>query len=108
ATQEVDCEIDSIDKVIDASTLETISRKQNELFVGRHEVAELSIRTRRPVAFDVQADIVSTGRFVIVDGFEVSGGGIIAADNYPKRASDGLDKSNVIWSHGKVTADQRA
>src|SRR5881394_2623706 len=45
ATQELDCEIDAIDKVIDASTLETISRKQNELFVGRHEVAELSIRT---------------------------------------------------------------
>src|SRR5216117_3827646 len=41
ATQEVDCEIDAIDKVIDASTLETVSRQQNELFVGRHEVAEL-------------------------------------------------------------------
>src|SRR5438552_1005445 len=108
ATQEVDCEIETIDKVIDASTLETISRKQNELFVGRHEVAELSIRTKRPVAFDVQADIVTTGRFVIVDGFEVSGGGIIAADNYPKRASDGLDKAqNIFWSHGKVTAEQR-
>ncbi len=108
ATQEVDCEIDSIDKVIDASTLETISRRQNELFVGRHEVAELSIRTRRPVAFDVQADIVSTGRFVIVDGFEVSGGGIIAADNYPKRSVDGLEKRHdIFWSHGKVTAEQR-
>ncbi len=108
ATQEVDCEIDAIDKVIDASTLETISRRQNELFVGRHEVAELSIRTRRPVAFDVHADIVSTGRFVIVDGFEVSGGGIIAADSYPKRATDGLDKAHHhFWSHGKVTAEQR-
>lgn len=109
ATQEVDCEIDAIDKVIDASTLETISRKQNEIFVGRHEVAELSLRTRRPVAFDVQADIVPTGRFVIVDGFEVSGGGIIAADNYPKRSAEGLDKSHdLFWSHGKVTVDQRA
>jgi len=105
----VDCEIDSIDKVIDASTLETISRKQNELFVGRHEVAELSIRTRRPVAFDVQADIVATGRFVIVDGFEVSGGGIIAADDYPKRASDGVVKGHdTFLSHGKVTSEQRA
>src|ERR1043166_8732678 len=93
ATQEADCEIESIDKVIDASTLETISRKQNELFVGRHEVAELSIRTRRPVAFDVQSEIVTTGRFVIVDRFEVSGGGIIVADNYPRRTADALDKS---------------
>jgi bifunctional enzyme CysN/CysC len=72
-------------------------------------VAELSIATRRPVAFDVQADIVTTGRFVIVDRFEVSGGGIIVADNYPKRTSDGLDKSShAFLSHGKVTAEQRA
>ena len=108
ATQEADCEIESIDKVIDASTLETISRKEKEILVGRHEVAELVIRTKRPIAFDVHADIPTTGRFVIVDGFEVSGGGIIAADAYPKRSSDGLHRSdNIYWSQGKVTADQR-
>src|SRR5688572_20874241 len=110
ATQEVDCEIEAIDRVIDASTLETISRKQKEIFVGRHEVAELSIRTRRPVANDVHADIVATGRFVIVDGFEVSGGGIVAPDHYPKRTTEGQHRlDDVYWqSHGKVTADQRA
>ena len=57
ATQEVECEIDSIEKIIDASTLETISRAHDEIFVGRHEVAELTLRTRRPLAFDVHADI---------------------------------------------------
>jgi bifunctional enzyme CysN/CysC len=110
ATQEVDCEIENIDKVIDASTLETISRKEKELFVGRHEVAELSIRTKRAVAFDVHAEIVATGRFVIVDGYEVSGGGIIAPDNYPRRASDsGLNLEELSWrSQGKVTVEQRA
>jgi len=108
ATQEVDCEIETIDKVIDASTLETVSRKEKEIFVGRHEVAELSIRTKRPVAFDAHSEIVPTGRFVIVDGFEVCGGGIVAADNYPRRTSDSLHKSHdIYWSHGKVTAEQR-
>ncbi len=107
-TQELECEIDSIDKVIDSSTLETISRREKELFVGRNEVAELTIRTRRPVAFDVHSEIVSTGRFVVVDGFEVAGGGIIAADAYPKRTPDSFQKSdNIFWSHGKVTAAQR-
>ncbi|MDB6130461.1 MAG: adenylyl-sulfate kinase [Verrucomicrobiales bacterium] len=109
ATQEAECEIDHIDRVIDSSTLETVSRKENEIFVGRNEVAELTIRTKRPVAFDVHADIVSTGRFVIVDGFEVCGGGIIAEDKYPKRTSDSHQKSdNIYWSHGKVTAKQRS
>jgi len=109
ATQEVDCEIDSIDRVIDSSTLETISRKEKEMFVGRNEVAELTIKTRRPVAFDPHSEIVATGRFVVVDGFEVSGGGIIAPDAYPRRSHDSTHKSdNIYWSHGKVTAVQRA
>ena len=76
---------------------------------GLHEVAELTIRTKRPVAFDTHAEIVATGRFVIVDGFEVSGGGIVAGDDYPKRTSDSLHKSgNIYWSQGRVTAAQRA
>jgi bifunctional enzyme CysN/CysC len=107
ATQEVECAIDSLERVIDSSTLETISRA--EAFVGRNEVAELTLRTKRPVAFDVHSEIIATGRFVIVDGFEVAGGGIVAADNYPKRTSDSLQKShNIYWSPGKVTAAQRA
>lgn len=109
ATQEVDCEIDSIDRVIDASTLETISRKEKGVLIGRHEVAELTLRTKRPLAFDVHSEIRATGRFVIVDGLEVCGGGIIAEDSYPKRTSDSLHKSgHIYWSQGKVTAEQRA
>jgi adenylyl-sulfate kinase len=56
----------------------------------------------------VHADIVPTGRFVIVDGFDVSGGGIVAVDNYPRRTHDGTNKSdNIYWSRGKVTSRQR-
>ncbi|MEO8427234.1 MAG: adenylyl-sulfate kinase [Verrucomicrobiota bacterium] len=108
ATQEVKCEIESIEKVIDASTLATVTRHQNELFVGRYEVGELTLRTKKPIAFDAISEIVPTGRFVIVDGFDVSGGGIIAADNYPRRTHDSHHKSdNIYWSQGKVTAEQR-
>ena len=109
ATQEAECEIESIERIIDASTLETISRPEGEVYVGRHEVAELTIHTKKPVAFDAHSEIVSTGRFVIVDGYEVSGGGIIATSDYPKRSSDTLHKSeNIFWSHGAVTSRQRA
>jgi bifunctional enzyme CysN/CysC len=108
ATQEVECRVDSIEKVIDASTLEPVARPANEIQVGRHEVAELTLHTRKPVAFDVYTDIAPTGRFVLVDGFNVSGGGIIAADNYPRRTHDVHNKSdNLYWSRGKVTSRQR-
>ena len=109
ATQEADCEIGSIEKVIDASTLETISHEGDKDSVRRHEVAELTLRTKRPIAFDAHSEIIPTGRFVIVDGFEVAGGGIVADDIYPRRTADSLHKSgNIYWSHGKVTARQRA
>jgi bifunctional enzyme CysN/CysC len=107
-SQEAECQIDSIDRVIDASTLETVSRGEKEIFVGRHEVAELSIRTKRPIAFDAHTEIIPTGRFVIVDQYDVSGGGIILDDNYPRRTADSGHKSeNIYWSQGKVTALQR-
>lgn len=109
ATQEVECEIDQVERVIDASSLQTISRPESNIYVGRHEVAELFIRTKRPVAFDAHSEIIATGRFVIVDRFDVSGGGIIVDDNYPRRTADSSHKSsNIYWSHGKVTPQQRA
>lgn len=108
ATQEVECALESIERVIDAATLGRVARQENELFVGRHEVAEVTLHTRRPIAFDVHAELPATGRFVIVDGFEVAGGGIIASDNYPRRTHDAHTRSdNIYWSRGKVSARQR-
>src|SRR5258708_4724797 len=43
ATQEVECTIESIQRVIDASTLEAVSRKENEIFVGRHRFQRRSV-----------------------------------------------------------------
>ena len=109
ATQEAEISIESIERVLDASTLDTVGAPGAATQVGRHEVAELTLRTKRPVAFDTIDEIVPTGRFVIVDGFDVAGGGIIVADNYPRRTADSQHKSaNIYWSTGKVTPAQRA
>ena len=110
ATQEVDCEIESVQKVIDASSLEThLPRAQRNLCRAARGRRTGPAHQAWPVAFDAHAEIVATGRFVIVDGLEVCGGGIVAEDDYPRRSSDALHKSdNIFWSHGKVTAGQRA
>jgi len=34
-------------------------------------------KTAKPIAYDVISEIEQTGRFVIVDNYEISGGGII-------------------------------
>jgi bifunctional enzyme CysN/CysC len=109
ATQETECTVESVNRVIDASSLATLSRAQKEMFVGRHEVGELTLTTRRPLAFDVHAEIATTGRFVLVDGMDVCGGGIIAEDHYPRRTVDpSLKSENLYWNQGKITQAHRA
>ncbi len=73
-TQEVQCEVFSINAVIDSSNLNA-SGSYNE--VKKNEVAEITIKTREKICFDEFADFRGTGRFVIVDEFNVSGGGIV-------------------------------
>ena len=66
--------MDTIDRVIDASTLEAVSAADE---VRRHEVAECTVSCNRTIAFDRVSEQPTTGRFVIVDGYDVSGGGVI-------------------------------
>lgn len=75
ATQEVECNIVSIKKVIDATTLANI---KNALEVKINDVAEVVIKTKEKISFDEFKFNQNTGRFVIVDGYDVSGGGIIS------------------------------
>ncbi|PBC90642.1 sulfate adenylyltransferase subunit 1 [Caldicellulosiruptor bescii] len=74
-TQETECEIVSIDKVIDATTLETV---ENALDVQTNDVAEVTIKTKEKICFDEFKVNPTTGRFVLVDEYDVSGGGIIS------------------------------
>jgi bifunctional enzyme CysN/CysC len=109
ATQEAECQIEKLERVIDAATLQTVERPGTESYVGRYEAAELTLRTMRPVAFDAVNEVVATGRFVIVDEFDVAGGGVIVPGNYPRRTADSLHKShNIYWTSGRVTPGQRA
>lgn len=73
-TQEVECEIYSISRVIDASTLES---NDNAKEVNTNEVAEVTISTKEKICFDEFRNNNITGRFVFVDGYDISGGGII-------------------------------
>lgn len=93
ATQEVECEISSIVKVIDATTLETI---ENAGEVKTNDVAEVVIRAKKQLCFDEFRNNQLTGRFVVVDGYDVSGGGIVSGvvkelQTVSKLAGDGLE-----------------
>ncbi len=81
ATQEVECQVASISDVIDTSSLASVGEIATE--VAKNEVATVILDFKKPVAFDRFSDIVETGRFVIVDGYDVAGGGIITQTELP-------------------------
>lgn len=66
--------IESIESVLNASTLEKVLDREE---VHRHEVAQIIFKTDKPISFDLFNNIKSTGRFVIVDEYDIAGGGII-------------------------------
>jgi bifunctional enzyme CysN/CysC len=107
-TEEVECHIQSIEKLVDASTLREIDRS-NRNHIARNDVAEVVVRTKLPIAFDNYDRIVPTGRFVLVDHRQICGGGIIAKGEYPDRRDvlSGIKSQNIFWTKGKVTRDVR-
>jgi bifunctional enzyme CysN/CysC len=81
--------VEEIHRVMDASELVAAEDRER---VERHEVAECTLALSRPLAFDPAHALEGTSRFVIVDDYEISGGGIIR---------DGL-RDDQTWVRGKV------
>jgi bifunctional enzyme CysN/CysC len=102
-TQEVECRVASIDRVIDASSLETTSSIRRS--VGRNEVAEITVQTRGPIVLDNYDRLPVSGRFVLVDENDVAGGGIVFGGQYLDRAPS--RSSNISWAEGQVSLRER-
>jgi sulfate adenylyltransferase large subunit len=79
ATQETSCKIESINKRINSSSLEVI--EENAHVIKNLEVAEVIIKTKKPVAIKDFNDVQELGRFVLVHDENICAGGIITTAN---------------------------
>jgi bifunctional enzyme CysN/CysC len=95
-TISVPFKLSKINRVLDASDL---SNKQREL-VKRHEIVECILDLKSPISFDLSSELQSTGRFVIVDEYDIVGGGLIIG--YEEI------RNNIIWHKRGITKEQRA
>ena len=102
-TEELDAEIVSIERIIDASTLEALPGDRG--YIARNDVAEVTIQVRGALAFDNADRNALLGRFVLLDGRQVGGGGIIFGGVYTDRTQP--KSANIFWSEGTVSAKQR-
>src|SRR5262249_16825384 len=73
-------------------------------------VGDVVLHTRHPIAFDRSADNEITGRFVIVDGYDIAGGGIVRElvpdEQHELRMQSRL--RDIEWVRGDITPAQRA
>ncbi len=106
ATQQVPVVLTEIVSVLDASELSSI---QNKAQVDRHDVAECVFETLKPIAFDEVAHIPETGRFVIVDNYEISGGGIILAPVFDEETtlSRHVKAREFHWERSNIPTPRR-
>jgi bifunctional enzyme CysN/CysC len=103
----VPARVEEIHRVLNASNLEVDDKKPR---VDRHEVAELTLKTSRAIACDLATDIATTSRFVVVDDFEIRGGGIVreAIADTLSSVRDRVLLRNYKWEPSRIAPERRA
>ncbi|MGM0471679.1 MAG: GTP-binding protein [Bacillota bacterium] len=106
-TAKVKARIEEIKRVIDASDL---SQNQAKNQIERHDVAEVVLKLDDAIAFDLASEIAETSRFVIIDEYEIAGGGIVQESLADKQSwvRKQVMMRNYKWEQSKIPADQRA
>jgi bifunctional enzyme CysN/CysC len=99
--------VERVVRVMEVSSLENEgARKQ----VGRYEMAECILALDHPIAVDRADFLMDTSRFVIVDGYEIRGGGIVL-EELPDSETDlraGVRQREAHWIPSDVTLPERA
>ncbi len=98
-TAHVRMRVQSVERIVNASNLTAMLRQ----YVEKNEVAECVISLEQPIAFDAAGVVEGTSRFVIVDNYEIAGGGIITEP----AVADDYDVRNIRWSAGRITQSER-
>ncbi len=105
-TQSTTVRVQSIQRSINTDTL----AHDKTASVGRHDMAEVILRSQDPIALDNFGDMSRTGRVVIFDGYDVVGGGGIDVSQFADmRLREQQQKStNITAVDHLISADDRA
>jgi bifunctional enzyme CysN/CysC len=106
-TREIECEVATIHRIIDTADL---SQRQGGESIAKNQVAEVTVRTKAPVAFDLSSSFEATGRFVLVDDYDIAGGGIITEFVHDDQEflREEARQRDFAWLRGEVTLEDRA
>jgi bifunctional enzyme CysN/CysC len=108
-TREVECHVAAIHRIVDANDL-SLDSQDTKISVQRNEVAEITLQSKAPLAFDLYHHFESTGRFVLVDDYDVAGGGIITemVEDREETLRVEARKRDFAWVQGDVSLADRS
>ncbi|MCL2283809.1 MAG: GTP-binding protein [Fibromonadales bacterium] len=99
-----------LDEILSVMNSSDLSASAAGSCIKCNEVAECIIRTDKPIAFDLTENIANTSRFVIVDKYEITGGGIVLADARDEESD--IQKRvmlrNYKWEQSEISMESRA
>ena len=106
-TAKVKMHIETIHSIIDASDYSNNSTKS---MIEHHDVAECTLSLNHPMAFDLSDTMTDISRFVIVDEYEIWGGGIVleAFEDENTRLVNEVVTRDSKWIKSNVNMMQRA
>ena len=97
---EAPVEVQSIERVIDTDDLSIVDPQTPDAVVERNGIGEIVLRSRAMLALDEFTANARTGRFVLVDGYDIAGGGIISMHGYPNQRDQITDKGTNLFAVG--------
>jgi bifunctional enzyme CysN/CysC len=104
-TQAAPASVQEIGRIVGSGDLAERKGARIETF----DVAEIVLRVSRIVALDGYSANAATGRFVLSDGADVLGGGVVELGGYPdQRAATTRKGENLVRVEHRVTVAQRA
>jgi bifunctional enzyme CysN/CysC len=105
ATARYTVEVEAIERIIDTADLS--SRQADS--VERNAVAEVVLRSRALIALDDFATNPRTGRFVLVEDYDVVGGGIVNMEDFPdQRPTTGVKSQHITHVEHRISLEARA
>jgi bifunctional enzyme CysN/CysC len=105
-TMRIGVKLQKIINIIDAAEMNIDTFKDQ---VERHDVAECVFETLKPIAFDTISEYEQTGRFVIVDNYDIAGGGIIleSVNDLESSLKEHIKSREYFWEKSLIEEYQR-
>ena len=107
ATAEHSISLKKVYHVLDASELSSVQGKQQ---IDLNDVADCVLESLSSVAFDPVREVPQTGRFVIVDEYDIAGGGIVLGSTQEGESllQRHIREREAFWQRSNLTPKLRA